>query len=181
MGNKRSRVTGEISSCNRTTAESSRHVSTTKPVDGRMTRMKSRMVLCTRNLNDGLKVVSSEKPALSWRWGNGNEGDPSHELSDGTGGCPASGERDRHPIRQLSAMTEPGGSRALLPMKERFPIVFRAIITFPSRTRAAPSETLSAMTLSSPMASKSGEINEAVETSALAPNLAPSNRYQGAR
>ena len=55
---------------------------------------------------------------------------------------------------------------ALLPMNERLPMWFRPSVMVPLRTLGAPSETLSAMKLSSPMDRRSGEIKEAVEISA---------------
>ena len=66
-------------------------------------------------------------------------------------------------------------------MNERRPIWFLPIIICPLRTRGAPNETLSAMKLSSPMDSRSGEMNEAVEISAPLPSLAPSSLYHGVR
>src|SRR5205807_2904897 len=124
---------------------------------------------------------SAAKALLSWRCGKKKEGEPSQALPSLAASSLLAGVTDKQPIRQLSPITLPGGSKALLPIKERFPISVPAIVKTPFSTRAAPRETLSAMKLSSLMESKSGEMKEAVEISARRPTLAPRRRYQGAR
>src|SRR3954452_12559639 len=108
-------------------------------------------------------------------------GEPSQGVSSRRASAGLVGGTERHPIRTLSPTNVFGGSTALLPMKERLPTWFLPTVRRPSRTRGAPKETLSAIKLSSPTESRSGEMKEAVEISAPLPSLAPSKVYHGFR
>ena len=137
-----------------------------KQVEGVMTRTNSMVARRTRSFAVGLKVVSSGNAALFCRCGRKMGGEPIQVVSSRNASAGLGGGAERQPMRTLSPMTVSGGSMALLPMKERLPMWFRPRVMAPLRTRGAPSETLSAMKLSSPMDRRSGEMNEAVETSA---------------
>src|ERR1051325_5991489 len=152
-----------------------------KHVEGVITRINSIVARCARSLAEGLKVVSTEKAALFCRCGRKMEGEPIQVVSSRKASAGLAGGAERQPMSTLSPMIVPGGSIALLPMNERLPTWFGPIVMNPSRTRGAPRDTLSAMKLSSPMDNRSGEINEAVETSAPLPSLAPNSLYQGVR
>ena len=153
-------------SCRSSSAENSRLSRMMKQVEGVMTRTNSMVARRTRSFALGLKVVSSGNAALFCRCGRKMGGEPIQVLSSRNASAGLGGGVERQPMRTLSPITVSGGSRALLPMKERLPMWFQPRVMAPLRTRGAPSETLSAMKLSSPMDRRSGEMNEAVETSA---------------
>src|SRR5581483_643465 len=154
---------------------------TMNKVEGAITRMNSMTARCTRSLREGLNVVSAEKAVCCWRCGRKIAGDPIQDVPGRNASAGWAGGDERQPMRQSSPISVPGGSIALLPMKERLPMWFLPMIMNPSRTRGAPSDTLSAMKLSSPIDNRSGEINDAVDISAPRPTLAPNSRYQGVR
>src|SRR5437867_5843649 len=102
----------------RTTTEKSKLFKMINPVDGRMTRMNSMAALWSRSFWEGLKVCSALKAVLCWRCGRKKAGDPSQEVFSLAASPALAGGTDKQPIRQLSPMAAPGGSKALLPIKE---------------------------------------------------------------
>src|SRR5437016_8273639 len=95
-GNKR-RVCSRLKRSRSSSSDENRRLSKMmKPVEGAITRKNSITARCTRRLIEGLKVVSSAKPALFWRCGRKNAGDPiqaesSRNASAGLAGGPEIG------------------------------------------------------------------------------------------